>query len=118
MKMQSRLVLVLVGLVCVGAAESTMSQYYSGREETPAVSGYEQQLAGEIRNAIKDFSPKTDNLGNISSGKSRLTRSLNNLISCAAPEYDFCRTVHNDNRDSRIPSAAFAGFLHRASRRE
>jgi putative aminopeptidase len=65
MKMQSRLVLVLVGLVCVGAAEPTMSQYYSGREETPAVSGYEQQLAGEIRNAIKDFSPKTDNLGNV-----------------------------------------------------
>jgi putative aminopeptidase FrvX len=65
MKMHSRLVLVLVGLVYVGAAEPTMSQYYSGREETPAVSGYEQQLAGVIRNAIKDFSPKTDNLGNV-----------------------------------------------------
>jgi putative aminopeptidase FrvX len=42
-----------------------MSQYYSAREETPAVSGYEQQLASEIRNAIKGFSPKTDNLGNV-----------------------------------------------------
>src|SRR6202790_4608172 len=65
MKMHSRLVLVLGGLVCVGAAEPAVSQYYSGREETPAVSGYEQQLAGVIRNAIKDFSPKTDNLGNV-----------------------------------------------------
>ena len=42
-----------------------MSQYYSGLEETPAVSGYEQQLAGEIRGAIKGFSPHTDNLGNV-----------------------------------------------------
>src|SRR6202163_1645707 len=65
MKMQSRLVLVLVAFVCASRAEPAMSQYYSGREETPAVSGYEQQLAGEIRNAIKDFSPKTDNLGNV-----------------------------------------------------
>src|SRR6202163_2002446 len=65
MKMQSRLVLVLVAFVCASRAEPAMSQYYSGREETPAVSGYEQQLAGEIRNAIKDFSPQTDNLGNV-----------------------------------------------------
>ena len=65
MKMQSRLVLVLVAFVCASMAEPAMSQYYSGREETPAVSGYEQQLAGVIRNAIKDFSPKTDNLGNV-----------------------------------------------------
>jgi putative aminopeptidase FrvX len=57
-------VFVLIGY-CFGAAEPAMSQYYSGREETPAVSGYEQQLAGEIRSSIKGFSPQTDNLGNV-----------------------------------------------------
>ena len=64
MKLQSWLVFVLIGY-CFGAAEPAMSQYYSGREETPAVSGYEQQLAGEIRSSIKGFSPQTDNLGNV-----------------------------------------------------
>src|SRR4029077_21020530 len=33
--------------------------------EIPAVSGYEQSLSGEIRNQLKEFSPKTDNLGNV-----------------------------------------------------
>jgi putative aminopeptidase len=65
MTMQSRLVFVLFGLVCVGAAQPAMSQYYGGPEETPAVSGYEQQLTGEIRKAIKGYSPQTDNLGNV-----------------------------------------------------
>ncbi len=32
---------------------------------TPAVSGYEQELASEIRAQLTDFSPKTDNLGNV-----------------------------------------------------
>ena len=32
---------------------------------TPAVSGYEQGLASAIRESLKDFSPKTDNLGNV-----------------------------------------------------
>jgi putative aminopeptidase len=32
---------------------------------TPAVSGYEQELAAEIRETLKDLSPKTDNLGNV-----------------------------------------------------
>jgi putative aminopeptidase FrvX len=32
---------------------------------TPAVSGYEQELAAEIRSQVKDFSPTTDNLGNV-----------------------------------------------------
>jgi len=62
MKLQSRLVFVLIGY-CFGAAEPAMSQY--NREETPAVSGYEHQLTGEIRNSIKGFSPQTDNLGNV-----------------------------------------------------
>jgi len=62
MKLPSRLVFMLIGY-CLGAAEPAMSQYH--REETPAVSGYEQRLAGEIRNSIKGFSPQTDNLGNV-----------------------------------------------------
>jgi len=33
--------------------------------ETPATSGYEQQLASEIRDQLKYYSPKTDNLGNV-----------------------------------------------------
>lgn len=33
--------------------------------ETPAVSGYEQLLAAKIRDELKNFSPQTDNLGNV-----------------------------------------------------
>ncbi len=33
--------------------------------EIPGVSGYEQSLSSEIRNQLKEFSPKTDNLGNV-----------------------------------------------------
>jgi putative aminopeptidase FrvX len=33
--------------------------------DTPAISGYEQELASEIRRQLGDFSPKTDNLGNV-----------------------------------------------------
>src|SRR5450631_2168210 len=31
----------------------------------PAVSGYEQELAAEIRETLKDLSPKADNIGNV-----------------------------------------------------
>ena len=65
MKMQLRLVLGLLGFVCAGAAEPAMSQCSTSLEETPAVSGYEQQLTAEIRNAIKGFTPQTDNLGSV-----------------------------------------------------
>ncbi|MBZ5700740.1 MAG: M20/M25/M40 family metallo-hydrolase [Acidobacteriia bacterium] len=34
-------------------------------EATPAVAGYEQQLAAELREELKGFSPRTDNLGNV-----------------------------------------------------
>ncbi|HET7151254.1 MAG TPA: hypothetical protein VFI60_07555, partial [Candidatus Acidoferrum sp.] len=34
-------------------------------EQIPAVSGYEQALMEEIRNQLRAFSPKTDNLGNL-----------------------------------------------------
>src|ERR1700686_2281935 len=65
MKLQSRLVFVALGFVYAAAAEPAMSQYDSALEETPAVSGYEQHLAAEIRDSIKGFSPQTDNLGNV-----------------------------------------------------
>jgi putative aminopeptidase FrvX len=65
MKLRSGLVAVMLGFVYAGAAEPAMSQYNRALEETPAVSGYEQQLAGEIRSSIKGFSPQTDNLGNV-----------------------------------------------------
>jgi hypothetical protein len=45
MKLHSRLVFVVLGFVYAGAAEPTMSQYNVALQETPAVSGYEQQLA-------------------------------------------------------------------------
>jgi putative aminopeptidase FrvX len=64
MKLQSRLALVSLGFVYAGAAEPAMAQY-QGPEDTPAVSGYEQQLASEIRSSIKGFTPQTDNLGNV-----------------------------------------------------
>jgi len=65
MKMPRCFFSVLVVWVSVIAVEPATSQFNSGQEETPAVSGYEQQLAGEIRSAIKGFSPQTDNLGNV-----------------------------------------------------
>ncbi|HET6928947.1 MAG TPA: M20/M25/M40 family metallo-hydrolase [Candidatus Acidoferrum sp.] len=33
--------------------------------DTPAISGYEQELAKELAGELKEFSPKTDNLGNV-----------------------------------------------------
>jgi putative aminopeptidase len=65
MKLRSRLVAVVLGFVYAGATEPAMSRYNRALEETPAVSGYEQHLAGEIRSSIKGFSPQTDNLGNV-----------------------------------------------------
>jgi putative aminopeptidase FrvX len=63
MELRSRLALLLVAFVAV--ARPVMSQYNSALDETPAVSGYEQELANEIRNSIKGFTPHTDNLGNV-----------------------------------------------------
>jgi putative aminopeptidase FrvX len=56
---------MLVGFVCLSTAGRARSQDQQALEETSAVSGYEQQLAGEIRKSIKGFSPQTDNLGNV-----------------------------------------------------
>ena len=57
-------------LVFIGCATPLKAQCSLGNGSisflvTPAVSGYEQELAGEIRDATKIFSPKTDNLGNV-----------------------------------------------------
>ena len=64
MKLRSRLVAVVLGFVYAGAVQPAMAQY-QGPEDTPAVSGYEQQLASEIRTSIKGFTSQTDNLGNV-----------------------------------------------------
>jgi putative aminopeptidase len=48
-----------------GAQHSGTEQDWEHFVKTPAVSGYEQNLAGEIREKLKGFSPHTDNLGNV-----------------------------------------------------
>jgi putative aminopeptidase len=71
--MEKRLWYPLVAGLCayLTGAGVARAQYSGGASltdifvETPAVSGYEQGLAREIRNALKDWSPKTDNLGNV-----------------------------------------------------
>src|SRR6476660_3600213 len=47
------------------AQHSGTEQDWEHFVKTPAVSGYEQNLAGEIRERLKGFSPHTDNLGNV-----------------------------------------------------
>jgi putative aminopeptidase FrvX len=62
---------VVVGLMaCAGVVFSAQGQCSLGGraisfQATPAVSGYEQELGAEIRNALKSYAPRTDNLGNI-----------------------------------------------------
>jgi len=48
-----------------GAQHSSADEDWEHFLTTPAVSGYEQNLAGEIRKKLKGFSPHTDNLGNV-----------------------------------------------------
>ena len=45
-------------------AQNTAPNWYR-LVNTPAISGYEQELASEIRSQLKDYSPKIDNLGNV-----------------------------------------------------
>ena len=74
MKRRLRYFLASAGLlVCMSAAKPAMAQYAHGSGgaaesslTAPAVSGYEQELAMQIREALTDWSPKTDNLGNVS----------------------------------------------------
>jgi len=60
--------IIFVFLAVLSAARMSRAQALSPLEklyEIPAVSGYEQLLSNEIRNQLKTFSPKTDNLGNV-----------------------------------------------------
>lgn len=72
MQRHSSFFLGVVGaFVSLSAANPVLAQYSGPMSvagtflETPAVSGYEQELATEIRKTLKDWSPKTDNLGNV-----------------------------------------------------
>src|SRR4029077_8512848 len=70
MEMRLRYPLAIAGLLaCLGGARPLRAQCSLGHSisflTTPAVSGYEQELAAEIQNATKNLSPKTDNLGNV-----------------------------------------------------
>jgi len=59
---------VVICLVLLSAAQLSRAQAFSSLEklyEIPAVSGYEQLLSSEIRNQLKNLSPKTDSLGNV-----------------------------------------------------
>ena len=48
-----------------GAQRSGTEQDWEHFVKTPAVSGYEQKLAEEIRERLKGYAPHTDNLGNV-----------------------------------------------------
>jgi putative aminopeptidase FrvX len=58
-----------LGIVSLAITNAAMAQYSGGVMDkflaTPAVSGYEQELAKEIRETLKEWSPQTDNLGNV-----------------------------------------------------
>jgi hypothetical protein len=47
------------------AQRSGTDQDWEPFVRTPAVSGYEQKLAEEIREKLKGYSPRTDNVGNV-----------------------------------------------------
>lgn len=58
----------LLGLMPVSVAQNASAQSADGFARLamiPAVSGYEQELAGAVKEQWKTFSPKTDNLGNV-----------------------------------------------------
>ncbi len=58
------LLLALVAFTIPANAQS-LSQDLPNFVETPAVTGYEQSLAAEIRSRLKSLNPRTDNLGNV-----------------------------------------------------
>jgi len=59
------LLLALCFLIPLGADAQTPHVDLHIFVGIPAVSGYEQELAGRIRDELKPLSPKTDNLGNV-----------------------------------------------------
>ena len=60
------LISVLMLWPAVPAEGQNLQQALAGFVETPAVPGYEQALAGEIRARLKGFALQSDNLGNLS----------------------------------------------------
>ena len=56
---------VLSFFLAVPAAGQSWQQNLATCVETPAVTGYEQALAAEIRSRLAKFLPQTDNLGNV-----------------------------------------------------
>jgi putative aminopeptidase FrvX len=70
--MHSRMFLagtLLVAFLCTSRVSPAQAQSdgpnWYRLVDTPAVTGYEQELTSEIRLQLKGFSPKTDNLGNV-----------------------------------------------------
>jgi len=55
--------LVLAAVARPSIAQNTNSSMKPG--DTPAISGYEQELSKELARELRQFSPKTDNLGNV-----------------------------------------------------
>src|ERR1700758_3574563 len=53
---------VFLSMALGASAQGTVNAL--GLDRTPAVSGHEQNLATEIERRLKEFSPKTDNVGN------------------------------------------------------
>jgi len=49
----------------VSSAKAQVPLLVSRLAELPAVSGYEKPLVEQIRSQLRDFSPQTDNLGNL-----------------------------------------------------
>ena len=56
---------IFFSLLAISAAAQTLEQDLTKFAETPAVPGYEQALAAEIRSRLKNYSVQADNLGNI-----------------------------------------------------
>ncbi len=66
--MKCRISFLLLTLALIGFTRPAIAQSVIGPThvyEIPAVSGYEQSLATEIRTQLKDLSPRTDNLGDV-----------------------------------------------------
>jgi len=56
-------VLVFASLAGVSPAQTKNNPTLP--EDTPAISGYEQELSKELARELKEFSPKSDNVGNV-----------------------------------------------------
>jgi putative aminopeptidase FrvX len=60
--------IALATLVLAAAAKVSSGQIANNPAkpgDTPAISGYEQELSKELVRELKDYSPKTDNVGNV-----------------------------------------------------